>query len=246
VGRSPVRAEDSQDRVAVYRWALEVLRPSLSLLWLDVRPIGGAWPDEVSGSATELAGRPRVALTVEQPGAAAARRRGTGTDTVLLYPSKDLDFQLALALAPFSSAVEGMSARGQLLFAHRRGLGELRLYLTEAEHDLIEAAVPTARLPLLVPVDDNGGPLNGRRKEEMSAGILVCGVIIGLRAIGLGVPDLGHGPFWSWLGSLVQAALGTGALVFSVWSLAGVVRTQLRRRISRRSSDRAENQPDSA
>jgi hypothetical protein len=222
----PAWAKESRDRVAVYRSALEVLRTSLSLLWLDVRPIGGAWPDEVSGSATELAGRPRVALVVEQPGAPAAGRRGTGTDTVLLYPVRDLDFQLALALAPFSSAVEGISARGQLLFARRRGLGELRLYLSEAEHDLIEAAVPNARLSLLAQIDDDG---NGRVKEERSAGSLVWGVVVGLVALGSGVPDLWHGPFWSWLGSLVQTVAGIAWFVISVRSLAGVVRTRLRR-----------------
>ena len=214
-------------RIAGFRAALEMLRPVLSRIWLDTTPASGSWPVEVRGHADGLA-----ELIAAQP-PQAARRPGTGPDTVSLDPADDASFTLAHQLGPFAATVEAMSKDGKLV-CHVAG-GDGRLRLTSTEHTELSqqliTMVPGSQLVRLPK------PRRPRRPEAdlpwTATFPALPALIVGVTAIGRGLDGLHHSGWDIHTGAAVlYLTVGLATLAFGAASLARAGRRLLARSVA--------------
>ena len=195
-------------------------RPLLSTIWLDAAPGPEGWPAEADGDVLAL----RAAASHPPEWAGDARRPGTQPWTAVLDPHDDTDFALALALAPFSGAVETMSRDGQLVCTRGRADGSLRLRLSDVEHAEVLRAVPDGER-WLVRVERPAG-LGGRRsRRTVTIPSAVAGIVLGLSVCADGSARLpGDSSFWATFRDAAMTLLGMSLALVSLKDLGSAAR----------------------
>ena len=207
--------------VALHRQALTLLRPELATIWLDTDPGSQGWPAEASAAADRAVAR---ASTGPELGDPTARRRGTHAGTLILNPCDEQDFALALSLAPFTLAVEGVSGAGQLVYARIPGGGGLRLRLTRAERAELQP-VASAKVLAHSSAPEPGSQAPARTRLNWFS-FLFFAVAFGWHVIGNALPGVKRGS----VGAILVAAVGVAVILMVGWPVGSQVWRRYRTR----------------
>jgi hypothetical protein len=147
--------------VGAHRAALTLLRPQLATVWLDAVAAPAGWPTVVVREVEAVRARMQPSQRPREPG-----RPGRSPQAVALDAAADDDFALACALAPYTTAVEAMSRRGQIVYARLRPTEPLRLRLAPEDRAALDRSVP-GLASRLTPVD--AVPTRSRRRVPGSS-----------------------------------------------------------------------------